>query len=109
MSYMMVCRVLKIKPRSPLKLLWHSVEFSCCTVSSEHTPTGWSAIITTPDTNTGDNDYAKILSSFDKERGSLMGFFDGFLTFFLTIFATSANTNSDPDPSKLAPTKNLIK
>ena len=32
-----------------------------------------------------------------------------FLTFFLTIFATSANTNPDPDPSKLAPTKNLIK
>ena len=72
MSYMMVCRVLKIKPRSPFKLLWHSVEFSCCTVSSEHTPTGWSAIITTPNTNTGGNDYAKILSSFDKERGSLM-------------------------------------
>ena len=32
-----------------------------------------------------------------------------FLTFFLTIFATFANTNPDPDPSKLAPTKNLIK
>ena len=28
---------------------------------------------------------------------------------FLTIFATFANTNPDPDPSKLAPTKNLIK
>ena len=36
-------------------------------------------------------------------------FFDAFLDAFLTIFATSANTNPDPDPSKLAPTKNLIK
>ena len=35
--------------------------------------------------------------------------FNIFLTLFLAIFATSANTNPDPDPSKLAPTKNLIK
>ena len=51
MSFIMMCRVLKIKPRSPLKLLWHSVEFSCCPVSSEHTPHRWSAIITNKNTD----------------------------------------------------------